>query len=750
MKKIRKDKVLVEKAEQDLEENEKYLSSAISTSSDGLWDWNIETGDVYYSSQWKSMLGYEDDELENTFSTWEKLIHPEDKEKVLQNLEASRDSKMVSFEVEIRMKHKNGQVVFILSRGLLLKRDSEQKVIRLLGTHVDISEQKRIQKFDDKNVKILKMIATGVDAVSVYNEIALMYESRHIGLRCSLLELKDGILLHGGAPSMPKEYCDAINGLKNGPTVGSCGTSTYFGHRVLVEDIATDSKWENIKQYALPHGIRSCWSEPIIDSRGKVLGAFGMYYNYPALPNDEESEDLKSAAILAGIVMERDQSQKRIKELAYKDELTGLANRISFYQEVEKCIGSQIHFGLLYIDIDDFKNVNDTLGHNIGDILLKEIANRLETICRETDYIARLSGDEFCILVREVEEDKHTSAIVAQRCLEVVSRPMELAGRLFTPTCSIGIGYFPEDAKDFLMILKVADMALYFAKEMGKNQYAFYQLELSEKAEYRFKIEQGLREAIEKEQLTLVYQPQVNINTNTLVGFEALARWNSINLGQISPVEFIPIIEKIGMMTQFTSWVLKTACKKAVEWRQLSVSEFKMSINISPKYFLDEKMVPSIQKVIDETGILTSELELEVTESIIQIDKRNLSIFKAIQELGISIALDDFGTGYSSLASLQHLSVDSLKIDKYFIDEIKTDLKSRYLIKSMIELGHYMNYEVVAEGIETKEQLDILKGLGCKVVQGYFFSKPLDTDAVVKYLNKAKENVAKASMKEAK
>lgn len=369
---------------------------------------------------------------------------------------------------------------------------------------------------------------------------------------------------------MPKAYCDAVNGLENGPSVGSCGTSTYTGQRVLVENIETDPKWEKIKHYALPHGMRCCWSEPIKDSSSKVLGAFGMYYNHTALPNDEELHDLISAARLAGIVMERDQIQKRIRKLAYTDELTGLANRASFSQHIEELTKSPARqnrrFGLLYIDLDDFKAINDSLGHDAGDLLLKTIATRLVNTCSEIDFIARLGGDEFCILIGEV--DNEYAANVAKRCLDAIAQPIEIYSRKLTPSCSIGIAYYPDDGEDLTTLLKAGDTSLYTAKENGKNQYAFYKAELTHKAEYRFYVEQNLREAIEKQQLSLVYQPQIDVNTGEIFGFEVLSRWHHPELGQIPPIDFIATSEKIGMIKPLTEWVLRTACSQLVTWKK--------------------------------------------------------------------------------------------------------------------------------------------------------------------------------------
>ncbi|MEM9089390.1 MAG: EAL domain-containing protein [Cyanobacteria bacterium P01_F01_bin.53] len=724
-------------SEDKLQKSEERFSLAMRGANDGLWDWNLETDEVYYSPRWKSMLGYEKDELKDDLNTWKSLVHPEDKDRVLEMVQDCLDGKTNALDVEMRIQHKAGHEVFVLSRAFLVHRDSDGKAIRLVGTHIDITARKKAEAFDDRNAEIMEMIATGKPASEIYPEIALLYEERHPGLRCSMLELRNGRLMHGGAPSLPKEYCSAVHGLKNGPNVGSCGTSTYTGQRVLVENIETDPKWEKIKHVALPHGMRCCWSEPIISSLGMVLGAFGMYYNYPALPNEEESNDLKSAARLAGIVMERDHAQKRIRELAYTDSLTGLASRANFYQTLEASITlakrNTACLGLLYIDLDNFKSVNDSLGHDAGDVLLQEIAKRLKQITRKTDLVARLSGDEFCILVHDVNDDDATT-YVAQRCLKVISKPVELSTRKFTPACSIGIAHYPDDGQDLSTLIKAADTSLYAAKERGKNQYTFYKPELTRKAEHRFRVEQYLREAIEKQQLSLVYQPQIQILSGNIIGVEALSRWRHPHLGQVSPVEFIATAERIGMIKPLTQWVLRTACNQAVAWKKAGLPAIRMAVNISPVHFLDQDFVSLVKCVIDETGMVPSELELEVTESVVQTDQQNLSIFKELKDLGVLLAIDDFGTGYSSFASLKHLTVDCLKIDKYFIDDMLGDHKAKILLSAMIEMGHNLEHEIVAEGVETAEQCHTLRKLGCETAQGYLFRKPVSPDEISKLL----------------
>ncbi len=704
----------------------------------GLWDWNLNTNHVYYSPRWKSMLGYKENELASNLDTWKTLVHPDDKGNTLAAVEHFLAGDSDYFEIDLRMRHKNGTYIYIRSRGLYVKSDTDNRPTRLIGSHVDISTQKKAELFEQQHNKILEMIAKGDLAADIYNEIAHMYEEKYPGMRCSLLELDNNILLHGGAPSLPKAYCDAVNGLVNGPDVGSCGTSTYTGKRVIVEDIATDRKWKNIKQFALPHGMRSCWSEPIKNSQGKVLGALGMYYDFPALPDEQQSNDLLSAARLAGIIMEREQNQKRILDLAYVDELTGLSSRMYFFLNLEELIKTsrryQRRFSLLYLDLDNFKTINDSFGHAAGDALLIEVANRLNSTRRDVDFIARLSGDEFCIIVKNLDDDCD-GANVAQRCLAAVSAPLYLLGRKYTPSCSIGIAHYPDNGKNHQELVKAADTALYAAKELGRNRYAFYSPRLTELAEYRLKVEQYLREAIEKEELSLVYQPQIDIVTGKVTGVEALCRWYHSELGQVSPCEFIATAERIGMIKALTEWVLKTACKQAVNWLTLGFPAIRMAINVSPTHFLDNDLVPLVEKVIAETAIDPNSLKLEVTEGLVQTHDDNVSVFHNLNALGIKLAIDDFGKGYSSFSSLKHIKIDCMKIDKYFVDDISSDEKTYLLIRSMVEMGHNLGFEVIAEGIETQEQFNIIKELGCDGAQGYLFSKPVGSSVIAQLLS---------------
>lgn len=600
-------------------------------------------------------------------------------------------------------------------------------MLRYNNQYITDSSDKAIE-FNQRTIDILEMIAIGRPTGEIYDAIALLYESRHEGLRCSMLELEDGVLLHGGAPSMPKEYCEAVHGLKNGPDIGSCGTSTYTGKRCIVENIETDPKWADIKQYALPHGMRCCWSEPIINSKGDVLGAFGMYYDFPASPNEQQSADLTSAARLAGLVMERDHNQKRMRELAYVDNLTKLASRACFFQYIENLLETASpendKFSLIYLDLDNFKIINDSLGHDTGDELLKVIAERLNTCSGAIDFVARLGGDEFCLVIKGSKNRSYVENVVC-KLIETISRPIDLGDSHHTPSCSLGIAHFPENATSVSDLLKAADTALYSAKDMGKNRYAFYEPELSIQAEYRYYFEQSLRAAVKDRKLTLVYQPKVCAQSNRIKGVEALARWQHPEFGYVSPLEFINVAERVGIIGSLTEWVLYTACQQAVEWNKMGIAPLSVSVNISPGLFLEDGFVEQIQKVVIETGIDPQLLELEVTESVVQTNRENLNTFARLHEIGVRLAIDDFGIGYSSFASLKHLNVDCLKIDKYFVADMFTDETSRHLIASMIDLGHVLGHEIVAEGVETTEQLYTLKELGCNTIQGFLFAKPM-------------------------
>lgn len=421
-------------------------------------------------------------------------------------------------------------------------------------------------------------------------------------------------------------------------------------------------------------------------------------------------------------------NERRIRQLAYTDELTGLASRAYFYKHVEDVIRAaqrrEERFALLYLDLDGFKDINDSLGHDTGDELLKIIAQRLQGILRDTDFIARLSGDEFCILIDNVA-DQYDAAEVATRSLVEINRPVTLLSRELRPRCSIGISHFPEDGADLQSLLKAADSAMYAAKKDGKHRHAFYQKQHTIEADNRLQMEQDLRLAIERDQMELHYQPQIDLQSGKMVGVEALIRWQHPQQGLIPPNNFIEVAERIGMINLLGDWVLETACRQAARWKRLGLPDFRIAVNISPLHFNDPALFDTVESVLQQTGMAATNLELEITESVVQTTGNDFSIFKRLRKLGVRISIDDFGTGYSSLSSLKSLPIDCLKIDRLFISGMSKDQSSSILVGSIVDIAHSLGHVVVAEGVEEEEQLKVLRRISCDMVQGFFFSRPV-------------------------
>lgn len=460
------------------------------------------------------------------------------------------------------------------------------------------------------------------------------------------------------------------------------------------------------------------------------------YNNKEIIVHQEMDLAGDSDNIVVGTVQDITQqhaAEQRIRQLAYYDELTGIASRTYFYQHTGNLIRGALRrnerFSLLYLDLDGFKDINDSLGHDAGDELLKTIAQRLQYVLRDSDFVARLSGDEFCILVDNIK-DQYDAAEVSERCLKEINKPISLAHHEICPRCSIGIAHFPEDGRDLQTLLKAADSAMYAAKEEGKHRYAFYQPELTALAENRLQIEQDLRLAIERNELELHYQPQVELKSGRMVGVEALVRWQHPEKGMLPPDQFINVAERIGLIKQLGNWVLETACRQAVEWREMGLPRIQMAVNISPTHFQDPELAVTVVRVLDETGWQAADLELEVTECVVQTTGDNVDMFHKLRAIGIKIAIDDFGTGYSSLASLKYLPIDCLKIDRVFVTDMLKDPDSSIILGAIVNVAHSLGHDIIAEGVESMEQAIALYGIGCKIIQGYLFSRPVTADKI--------------------
>ena len=449
-------------------------------------------------------------------------------------------------------------------------------------------------------------------------------------------------------------------------------------------------------------------------------------------------------------ITERKRAEEKIQYMATHDALTGLPNRLMFSQLLNHVIQAarryKRQFAVLFIDLDRFKTINDTLGHDAGDQLLQEIGARLKQTLRASDVIARLEvdegvvarlgGDEFVILIEEVN-DLSQLKTVSHRILSAVIKPMIIMGEECRITASIGISIFPKDAEDEQSLMKNADIAMYFAKEEGKNNFQFYSMDIQSKLLEHLSIETNLRYALERNELSLHYQAKVNFKTNAITGVEALLRWQNPSLGSVTPTQFIPVAEETGLIISIGKWVMKTACAQNVAWQQQGLPVVCTAVNLSMRQLTDENLIDDIRTALNDSGMDPKLLELEITESMVMHNPtRMIAVLAKIKSLGVRLAIDDFGTGYSSLAQIKHFPIDTLKVDRSFIRNIPQDAEDKAITEAIIAMGKTLSLTVVAEGVETLEQMNFLKDHSCDEMQGYYFSKPVVAEQFAELLRK--------------
>jgi diguanylate cyclase (GGDEF)-like protein len=437
------------------------------------------------------------------------------------------------------------------------------------------------------------------------------------------------------------------------------------------------------------------------------------------------------------------QAAETMWQQVYHDPLTGLPNRMLFEDrltlEMAHARRDKQGLAVMFLDLDHFKLINDTLGHSVGDQLLQDVAHRLRDALRGTDTVARMGGDEFALLLTRVTHAENV-ARVAQKIFHVLKPPFNFGGHDFHITPSIGITLYPNDGEDTQTLLKNADTALYRAKEQGRNVYQFYTPAMNSKTLERLALENNLRRALERKEFVVYYQPRVKISTKRIIGMEALVRWQHPELGLISPVKFIPLAEETGLIIPLGEWVLRTACEQTKAWQEAGFPPLRVGVNLSARQFQQPNLVERVAQVLKETGLHPHYLELEITESAaMQNAEYTLPVLYYLKEMGIHISIDDFGTGYSSLSYLKKFPFHTLKLDQSFIRDLTTDPNDAMIAKVVITLAHGLKLEVVAEGVETQEQLDFLKQLQGDEVQGYLFSKPLPAEEFEELLRQEME-----------
>lgn len=458
-----------------------------------------------------------------------------------------------------------------------------------------------------------------------------------------------------------------------------------------------------------------------------------------SLQKDSSGKPIGFKGVIRDIT-ERKRIEQELNYMATHDALTGLPNRLMFSQLLSQAIQSakrnKRQLAVFFIDLDRFKIINDTLGHEAGDLLLQEIAKRFRQGLRAVDVVGRLGGDEFVILIEEFNDSTQV-AKVAHKILSAAMKPMVIMGEECRVTASIGISTYPHDAQDEQTLMKNADIAMYFAKEEGKNNYQFYSKDIKTHSTERMTIETNLRRALERNELFLDYQARLDFKTNEITGVEALLRWNNPYLGVVTPTQFIPVAEETGMIIPIGKWVLKASCAQNIAWQKQGLPAVCMAVNLSLRQLMDDNLLDDIKSVLRETGMPPNLLELEITESMVMHNpERLLTFLKKIKEMGIRLAIDDFGTGYSSLAQIKHFPVDTLKVDRSFIRNLPQNPEDKAITEAIINMGKVLSLTVVAEGVETPEQENYLREQVCDEMQGFYFSKPVTADEFADLLRK--------------
>ncbi|HEY9639069.1 MAG TPA: EAL domain-containing protein [Coleofasciculaceae cyanobacterium] len=638
-----------------------------------------------------------------------------------------------------------GLVIAYVPEACPLTEDDTQFLQAIAQILAAAIERKRTEELLYTQTQVLEHVTSGVPLQKVFETLCLLLEQQHPGGLCSVLlvDRDSGRLRSGVAPSLPQEYAQGIEGLLIGDRSGSCGAAAYREETVFVTDIVSEPLWEKFRDLALEHDIRACWSTPFFSQAGEVLGTFALSHRVACEPTPYHLQILKTAAHLASIATERHHAAEQLRQQALYDDLTGLPNRVFFMEKLAQKLQAEsehqnpsrraAEFAILFLDVDHFKLVNDSLGHSVGDQLLLAIVHLVKRCIRPTDVFARLGGDEFAILINQAEAVA-AAQIVAERIRAVLSFPLKLQEHEVFTSVSVGIAHSIGNYKRPEEILRDADTAMYRAKALGRSRYVIFDQEMHTHALARLRMEIDLRHAVENLisngtwQFQLYYQPIISLITGKISGFEALLRWFHPERGMISPIEFIPIAEETGLILPIGRWVLQTACSQLHHWQEnLDLPNLTISVNVSGRQFLQPDFIPQIKQILASSQIPANCLKLEITESVLM--ETAISVTERLEELrdlGIHLSLDDFGTGYSSLSYLHRFPVNTLKVDRSFVQGFSNG--QAQIVKAIVTLAHSLTMDVVAEGIETAEQLAQLKQLDCEYGQGYLFSPPVNQE----------------------
>lgn len=677
-----------------LQLSEKRLKSTVEGSGDTLWDWNIKTGKV---------IRINDKYVMNSnnlveFPPNKSLIHPRDLTHVDYLLKKHFAEESTFFEATYRIKDSFGKWNWVLDRGKIIEKDANLSPLRMTGTVRDISQ---LKSTEDRLNLFAKCVESLTDALAIYDK-----DFRLVDINPSFLTLFGGVR----EQYLKKEFHLAGYNKSYIETI----KETVRKH----EHIQQEVKLRNSDHALLPFEI----------SIDEIKNAQNQITNYVVVYSD---------------LTERKKTESELNNLSNRDRITSLPNRNLFFSDLKKLAKQHSHHALLVFDLDNFKKINDSLGHQLGDSLLAKLAMRLNKLTRENDVFYRLGGDEFALVMSNTN-DIHVITRMAKQFLAAIATPFKMAGHELAITSSVGIVLFPEDGNTPEILLKNADTAMYHAKKKG-NSYLFFNDTMNRQAVKRLQIENLMRFGLKEDHFEVYYQPKMNIRTGKLAGMEALVRFITPKKGVISPGVFIPIAEETGQIIEIGEVVLNKACRDVKQWLDDGLFNARVAVNLSAKQFSLPDLTTRIDVILQKNELPSYFLELEITEGTVMDDPQEaIAIMRSLSARGIHLAMDDFGTGYSSLAYLKQFPLNTLKIDKAFIDDMKTE-RGRNMVDSIVTIAHNLDLHVVAEGVEQASQINTLEALNCETLQGYYYSKPLSKDEFTAFL-KQQQSQSKPSL----
>lgn len=679
-----------------LVEKESMLEQAQAVSKAGCWKWNLLTDKLLLSNEAKRIYGFALDQEELTHARLMDRIPKQEKERV-----ANAINESVLLETDYRVVHQiihpgKQEPVLVEQFGELTK-DRNGKVIAMLGVVKDVTEQKQTEF-----------------ALSVANNVF-----NHSAEAMMVTDLDNRII-------RVNEAFETITQFSAKEALGKTRQDLIQSDKHTREDY--EQLWSVLNKTSL-------WKGELWDKR-KDGSCFPSQHTISAV-RDGQGRVIQYIDLFSDIT-EKKQQEESIQNLAHYDQLTGLPNRALFVdrlkQSIQRARRKNQHIGLMFIDLDRFKYVNDTLGHDAGDALLAKISMRLSETVREQDTVARLGGDEFTIILEELAIPQD-GILVAEKLIQYVCKPLDIKGHEVVVGASIGISVFPDHGDDQDTLIKCADTAMYHAKESGRNRCKLYDSSLSAKASERFHLERLLRKAIEEQEFELYFQPQINITSGKVCGCETLIRWNNPEHGLIGPMEFIPLAEETGLIIPLGEWVLHQSLISANNWKSRGIEQITISVNVSSKQLSAGNFAEKVRQLVALTEFQPQRLELEITESaVMENPNQVIAELNQIRDLGVNISLDDFGTGYSSLSYLKKLPVTKVKIDRSFVRDINIDKDDEEIVKAIIAMSRTLGLKVIAEGAETKDHIDFIRRADCDDVQGYYYSRPLPEDDFIRFV----------------